>query len=210
MSQDGKIYCLQARPYSFQSWNFTGWGSERVNSFISFPAHLSFGLRCANYGLIGLVVLAADCTLSATASQFLICICLLRFDLGIEKPGARPNLSFRDHQKYSKVTRVVPESLESFSDLLSYHKASWIILRSLESSKVTRSTADCPRDLQVVPFSSEACRLSIALGCEANTTADSYSVHKQRKGRHDLSACSVNDPGKDGERASERHCPASK
>ena len=175
-----------------------------MDSFISFPEHLSLGLRCANYGLIALVVLAADCALSATASQILICICVLPFDLGIEKPGALPNLSFRDHQKYSKVTRVVPKSLESFSDLLSYHKASGIILRSFKSSKVTRSTADCPRDLQVLPFLSEGCRLSIAFVCEANTTADSYSIHKQRKGRHDVSACSVNDRGNDGERASER------
>ena len=152
MSQNGKIYCLQAHPYIFQSWNLTGWGSKGVNSFVSFPAHLSFGLRCANYGLIALVVLAADCALSATASQILICICGLPFDLGIEKPGALPNLSFRDHQKYSRVTRVVPKSLESFSDLSSYQQASCIILRSLKSSKVTRSTADCPRDLQVVPF----------------------------------------------------------
>ena len=30
VSQDRKMYCLQARPYIFQPGNFTGWGSEGV------------------------------------------------------------------------------------------------------------------------------------------------------------------------------------
>ena len=40
MSQDRKIYCLQARPSIFRAGNFTGWGSEGLRFFMFLSAIL--------------------------------------------------------------------------------------------------------------------------------------------------------------------------